>query len=176
MVCWKLSLKKGNQSHTILPHPQTPPLHWTWIWRHCMHAKSLQSCLALCDPMDCIPPGSSVHGDSPGKNTGGVCHALLQGIFPIQGSNTGLLHCRQTLYHLSYQGSPRTVRQPVNCLFFTQAASTWRLGSLSSRVAIVLKTLMTLISDTFPQTELWQHWSKRSLYCFTYLYITITGT
>ena len=35
------------------------------------------------------------------------CHALLQGIFPTQGSNPGLLHCRQILYHLSYQGSPR---------------------------------------------------------------------
>ena len=43
--------------------------------------------------------------DSPGKNTGEGCHALLQGIFPIQGKNTGLLHCRQILYHLSHQGS-----------------------------------------------------------------------
>jgi len=56
--------------------------------------------------MDCSPPGSSVHGDSPGKNTGVGCHALLQGIFPIQESNQGLLHCMQILYQLSYQGSP----------------------------------------------------------------------
>ena len=41
-----------------------------------------QSCPTLCDPMDCSLPGSSVHGDSPGKNTGVGCHALLQGIFP----------------------------------------------------------------------------------------------
>ena len=41
----------------------------------------------LCDPMDCGPPASSVHGDSPGKNTGVGCHALLQAIFPTQGSN-----------------------------------------------------------------------------------------
>ena len=40
--------------------------------------------------------------DSPGKNTGVGCHALLQGIFLIQKSN--LLHCRQILYCLSYQG------------------------------------------------------------------------
>ena len=46
-----------------------------------------QSCLTLCDPMDCSSPGSSVHGDSPGKNTGVGCHALLQGIFPSQGLN-----------------------------------------------------------------------------------------
>ena len=53
-----------------------------------------QSCLALCDSMDCSPPGSSIHGDSPGNNTGVSCHALLQGIFPTQGWNPGLLHCR----------------------------------------------------------------------------------
>ena len=41
-----------------------------------------------------------------GKNTGVGCHFLLQGIFPTQGLNPGLLHCRQKLYHLSHQGSP----------------------------------------------------------------------
>ena len=35
------------------------------------------SCPMLCDPMDCSPPGSSVHGDYPGKNTAVGCHALL---------------------------------------------------------------------------------------------------
>ena len=40
------------------------------------------------------------------KSTGVGCHALLQGIFPTQGSNPGLLHCKQILYHLSHQGSP----------------------------------------------------------------------
>ena len=66
-----------------------------------------QLCPTLCDPMDCSLSGSSVHGDSPGKNTGMGCHALLQGIFQTQESNRGLLHCRQTLYQLSYQGSPQ---------------------------------------------------------------------
>ena len=50
-------------------------------------------------------PGSSAHGDSPGKNTGVGCHALLQGIFPTQGSNPGLLHRRWILYYLSHQES-----------------------------------------------------------------------
>ena len=45
-----------------------------------------QSCLTLCHPEDCSPPGSSVHGDSPGKNTGVGCLARLKGIFPTQGS------------------------------------------------------------------------------------------
>ena len=44
--------------------------------------------------------------NSPGKNTGVNCHFLLQGIFPTQGSNLSLLHCKQILYHLSHQGSP----------------------------------------------------------------------
>ena len=54
-------------------------------------AESLQSCPILCDPMDCSPPGSSIHGDSPGKNSGVGCHALLQGIFPTQKMNLHLL-------------------------------------------------------------------------------------
>ena len=44
-----------------------------------------------------------------GKNTGVGCHLLLQGIFLTQGSNSGLPHYRQTLYHLSHQGSPKEV-------------------------------------------------------------------
>ena len=50
-----------------------------------------QSHPTLCDPTDCSPPGSSVYGDYSGKNTGVGCHALLQGIFPTQGSNPHLL-------------------------------------------------------------------------------------
>ena len=79
-------------------------------WRHmCCTVLCLvaQSCLTLCDAMDHSPPGSSVHGDSPGKNTGMDCHALLQGIFPTQGSNPNLLHCSQILYHLNHLESPR---------------------------------------------------------------------
>ena len=61
-----------------------------FTWPECIHLKILvtsfhtlvcsvlslvaQSCLTLCDHMDCSPPGSSVHGDSPGKNTGVGCH------------------------------------------------------------------------------------------------------
>ena len=62
-----------------------------------------QSCLTLCNPMDCNPPGSSVH--CPSNNTGVGCH-FLHGIFPTQGLNPSLPHCRQILYHLSHQRSP----------------------------------------------------------------------
>ena len=59
--------------------------------------------------MDCSPPGSSVHGDSPGKNNGVGYHALLQGVFPTQKLNWGVLYCKWILYQLSYQGSPYKV-------------------------------------------------------------------
>ena len=61
-------------------------------------AKLLQSCPTLCDPMDCSPPGSSVHGISQARILVG-CHFLLQEIFPTQGSNLHLLLGRQSLYH-----------------------------------------------------------------------------
>jgi len=64
-----------------------------------------QSCLTLCDPIDCTPPGSAVHGDSPSKNTGMGCHAL-QEIFPTLRSNPGFLHFRQILYCPRHQESP----------------------------------------------------------------------
>ena len=57
----------------------------------------VQLCPTLWDPMDYSPLCSSVRGNSPGKKTGVGCHFLLQGIFPTQGSNPGLPHCRQTL-------------------------------------------------------------------------------
>ena len=65
-----------------------------------------QSCPILCNPTECSLSGSPVHGGSPGKNTGVGCHALCQGIFPAQGLNPGLLHCRRILYPLRHQGSP----------------------------------------------------------------------
>ena len=75
------------------------------------HSKPLLPMLSGCTPgqlfetpMDYSPPGSSVHGIFPGKNTGMDCHAPLQGIFPTQGLNLHLLHllhCRLLLYHVA---------------------------------------------------------------------------
>ena len=61
--------------------------------------KVAQSCLTLCDPMDC--PWNSL-----GQNIGVGSLSVLQGIFPTQELNQGLLCCRWILYQLSYQGSP----------------------------------------------------------------------
>ena len=57
------------------------------IQSHVFTCAVTKSCLTLCDPMDCRPPGTSVPGDSLDKNTGVGCHALLQGSFPTQESN-----------------------------------------------------------------------------------------
>ena len=62
--------------------------------------KFAQSCLTLCDPME-ESTKLLCPWNAPGKNTGVSCHSLLQRIFLTQGSNPGLLHCRQTIYHLS---------------------------------------------------------------------------
>ena len=107
-----------RKRHSGFPTP--PPLHCLWVfvqikyshdgkygkqielkprgWRiwinQCAVCLVTQSYPTLCNPMDCGPLGSSVHGDSPNKNTEVGCHVLLQGIFPTQGSNPELLHCR----------------------------------------------------------------------------------
>ena len=65
-----------------------------------------QLCPAVCDLMSCSLPGSSVLGDSSCRTSGVGSLSLFQGIFPIQGSNPGLLHCRRILYSLNHQGSP----------------------------------------------------------------------
>ena len=85
-----------------------------------------QSCATVCDPMNCSLPGSSVHGNSPGKNTAVYCHALIQGIFPTQVLNPGLPHCKWILYQLSHKGSPwmwelhyKESWAPKNWCFFT---------------------------------------------------------
>ena len=77
------------------------------LWRNgWSEVIAAQPCPTLCDPMDCGATRLPRPWDSPGKNTGVACHALLQGIFLTQGMNPVLLHWRQTLYCLSHQGNP----------------------------------------------------------------------
>ena len=114
------------QNWIYLPVEKKP--NWQWfkyktcysvIWKKYLLLVA-QVCLILWDPMDCSLPGFSVHGDSPGKNTGVGCHSLIQGIFQTQGSNPGLPHCRQILYHLSHQetsmeaSNPRMIASSMN--------------------------------------------------------------
>ena len=74
---------------------RVPLLYVRSLLQACSVAKS---CLTLCDPMECSPPGPLSTG-FPRQEYGVGCHSLLQGVFPIQASNPGLLHCRLILYH-----------------------------------------------------------------------------
>ena len=80
--------------------------------------KVAQLCLTLCDSMDYSL------WNSPGQNTGVGCLSLLQGIFPTQGSNQGLLSCRWILYQLSYQRSPLSSLDHVLHNFASSGAAT----------------------------------------------------
>ena len=126
------TLSPKLSDHSIVVHCLTTPMHCAVL---CLVT---QSCPPLWDPIDCSPPGSFVHGNSPGKNNEVGCHVFLQGIFPTQGSNPGLPHCRWIFYHLSpwilewisypfFRGSSRLRNQTgVFCIagrFFTSWAT-----------------------------------------------------
>ena len=77
------------------------PRLWVSIIVSCVYALVARSCLTLCGSIGCSPPSSSVHGILQAR-TGVGCHSLPRGIFPTQGSNPSLLHCRQILCQLSH--------------------------------------------------------------------------
>ena len=89
----KLPPKTTSQSYLPKPPPKS---------------EVIQSCPTLCDPHELQPARLLYPWDSPGKNTGVDCHFLLQGIFPTQRLNLGLLHFRQTLYHMSQGTFPKS--------------------------------------------------------------------
>ena len=129
-------------------------------WWGFLHLFCALSCPTLCYPVNCRLSGSSVHGDSPGKNPEVGCHALLQGIFPTPGSNPGLLHYRQIFYHLEPPGklkNTKWVAYPfsrgsswprnwagISCIagrFFTSWATREALAPPSHLEVLVLPTL-----------------------------------
>ena len=71
-----------------------------------------QSCLIFCDPMDCCTPGSSVHEIFQARILEWAAISFSRGSSLTQGSNLGLLYCRQILNQLSYEGSAHDV--PIN--------------------------------------------------------------
>ena len=84
------------------------------------------------------PHGLYSPWNSPGHNTGVGSLSLLQGIFPTQGSNPGLLHCRQILHQLSHQGSPKIYIKPFKPFL-----------SGIKYIPIVVQSLPPYISRTF---------------------------
>ena len=89
--------------------------------------------------------------DFPGKDTGVGFHFLLQGIFPTQGSNPGLLYCRQILYQLSYKGSPRRKKK--------KKQQNTRKTSISASLTM-LKSLTVWITTTCG--KFWKRWEYQT--------------
>ena len=77
----------------------------TWKWKLLSHVRLFVTPWTI-QSVEFSRPDLYSPWNSPGQNTGGGRLSLLQGIFPTQGSNPGLLHCRQILYHLSHKYSP----------------------------------------------------------------------
>ena len=107
------------------------------VFQMCSSCLVAQSCPALCNSMDYSLAGPSVHGNSPGKNTGVGCHAILQGIFPTWGSAPGVYHCRWILYPLKYENHLGELNcstfapPPSKLLAVSQAQSTLRVSAPS---------------------------------------------
>ena len=99
----------------------------TWKWSRSIVSDSLW-------PHGLYPTRLLCPWDFPGNSPGMGCHFLLQGIFPTQGSNPGLPHCKQMLHHLSHQGCPVMIDSKSWKMMLwkccTQYAS--KLGKLSS--------------------------------------------
>ena len=123
-----------------------------------------QSCPTLCDPINCSLSGSSVHGDSPGKNPGVGCHAFLQRIFPSHGLSPGLQNCRQILYHLSHQGSQEYWHgkhmESTICLGFRFGHCDKACGTL--RRGILWKVRKARRNIWWPLTMKWTKYSIQS--------------
>ena len=95
---------KGCQARQAAVERQSRKRSIRWVvfpyrWSR-VSAKPLQLCPSLCTPMDCSPPGFSVHGVLQARTLAGAA-------IPTQGQNPGLLLCQQILYHLSHHGSLR---------------------------------------------------------------------
>ena len=92
-----------------------------------------QPCLTLCDLMDCSWPCSSIHGIFQATVLEWVAISFSGGIFPTQGLNPGLLHCRQARYPLSHQGSVSGI--DILVLFLMLVGRLFSLLSLSVKLA-----------------------------------------
>ena len=118
-----------------------------------MHA---QLCLILCDPYGLYPIRLLHQWDYPGKNNGVGCHALLQGIFPIQGSNTHLLHCRQILYHWATRLASKTWNEDVQEELKIEEKCTERIESSWKLIfKVKVKREEAVTSGITPPREMW---------------------
>ena len=94
------------QVASLPSEPPGKPTIILWLCKGESKSHSVVSDPLRLNPMDCSPPGSSVHGILRARILEWVAISFSRGVFPTQGSNPGLPHCRQILYRLSHQGIP----------------------------------------------------------------------
>ena len=119
-----IQIRTDRQIQTSAGDPSLEPMmccevSWKWSERHSIMSNSLW------------PHGLYSPRNSPGQNTGVGSLSLSQGIFPTQGSNPGLPHCRWILYQLSHKGSPRI----LEWVFFSSGSSQTRNQTKVSGIA-----------------------------------------
>ena len=122
-------------------------LVYLWNLHVCMLSRF--SCVRLCDFMNCSPLGSSIHGDSPDKNTGVGCYALLQGIFTTQGSNLHLL-CLLDWQVGSLQLAPP--QKPLRIWYIFNLKYILKIFRI---IAIQVKIYLNLLSSLFTFSTKW---------------------
>ena len=92
------------------------------LWKHFENQRSKSAvahlCQTLCHSVGCGLPGSSVHGIFQARVLEWVAISFSRVFLLTQGSNPGLPHCRQTLYHLSHQGSPKLLNKSKSLSLF----------------------------------------------------------
>ena len=139
---------------------------WRLLFLDVCTCNSYDVCVCVCVSHSVISNSLWPHGlsptrllcpwGSPGKNTGVGCHSLLQGIFLTHGSNQGLLHCRQILYHLSHKGSPiihiliHSLIQLLTQQLFIKPLQDARHWSSHSAYSMAWKQSQITVSQTFP--------------------------
>ena len=105
-VNWDMSSDTESVDNSFLPMEKHPALKSSYNTdkRGSMSYVGVQSlsCVWLCDPMDCSPSGSSVHGISQARTLKWVAISFSRGIFLSQESDLHLLLCRQILYPLNH--------------------------------------------------------------------------
>ena len=124
-------------------------------WKKVKWNEVAQLCLTLCNPVHCSLPGSSIHGTFQARVLEWVAIFLLQWIFPTQGSNLGLPHCRQTLYHLSHQGSLDCILKSKDITLLTKVHIVKAMVFSSSHVWMESWTINKAECRRIDALELW---------------------
>ena len=139
---WHSWVTELNYIHIlVIGHPpvsvsQLRKLHW---WFSCCCVQLLRSHELLSARLLCP-------WDSPGENTGVGCYFLLQGVFPSQELNPGLLHCRKMLYRLSYKASPYIPIYIYIFILLSLVSSCWYLQLQFSNTRFLLVFLPLFVT------------------------------